>query len=117
MPEKRKYLTKAQKRFWHHVYFGQCAMCRAFIPPFGPGVHWDHRNPLGLTGTNEDDNWQPLCDVCDAIKTPADQRRIAKAKRLVAREDGTRRPRKAIPGRKLGDAKLKRGFDGKVSNR
>jgi hypothetical protein len=44
-------------------------------------VEFDHVIPLGLGGLNNIDNWAALCPRCHRIKTKADLKRIAKAKR------------------------------------
>lgn len=48
---------------------------------------WDHRVPLGMTGTNHPTNIDPLPrHTHETVKTPADLAAIAKAKRLAAEQ-------------------------------
>jgi hypothetical protein len=99
---RRKYLTKGQKLERHAAFYGRCGNCWVEVPVSGPGVHWDHRNPLGLTGTNDLENWQPLCDDCDAEKTPNDWKSIAKSNRLIKKNAPPETRALAKPkGRKL----------------
>ena len=62
-------------------------------------VEIDHVAPLALGGRDEDGNCEGLCRACHLIKTRADVKAIAKANRIIARRNGTRRPRKPIPAR------------------
>ena len=75
---------------------GKCADCS------GPGPFIiDHPAILWMGAPDEDEDCRPLCATCDGKKTPGDLKRIAKVKRIIAREDGTRRPRKPIPSRPM----------------
>ncbi len=60
------------------------------------GLQVDHIICLGLGGKDRDDNLEPLCDPHHKAKTRRDKKLIAKANRLRAREDGTRRARQKI---------------------
>lgn len=44
-------------------------------------VEYDHVIPLGLGGSNAEDNWAALCPACHKTKTREDLRAIARAKR------------------------------------
>lgn len=59
----------------------------------------EHRIALALGGSNEDDNLYVVLVEPHREKTKEDVRAIAKAKRLEARQNGTRRERKPIPSR------------------
>ncbi len=82
MSEKRRALTRQQKLDVWQRQEGLCAICGR---PVGltMGVEWDHRVPLGLTGTNDLDNWQAIHIQCHRDKTTEDVNRIAKAKRMA----------------------------------
>jgi hypothetical protein len=54
-----------------------CFACRRPVED----VEFDHVIPLSLGGANSLDNWAALCSSCHAVKTKADLKRIAKAKR------------------------------------
>lgn len=83
----------------------------------------DHEIQLWLSGPDDDAQMRPLCPACDKTKTANDAKIRAKVKRLIARENGTRRPRKPIPdrpfgpGRSMSNPNLKRGIDGRVTRR
>jgi hypothetical protein len=48
----------------------------------GPGVVYDHVNPLWLAGSDADEDIGPIhSDPCNKVKTKADAKRIAKTKR------------------------------------
>jgi 5-methylcytosine-specific restriction endonuclease McrA len=64
-----------------------------------PAVDVDHVLPLWSGGTNANDNLEALCVDCHKQKTAAEAKARAKAKRIEARENGTRRPRKPIANR------------------
>lgn len=73
---------------------GKCAKC------FGPGpFEIDHPLTLWMGAPDEDAECEPLCQACHAKKTAQDATDRAKVKRIIAREDGTRRERRPIPGR------------------
>lgn len=64
---------------------------KAIVAVFERWHDWDHRNPLGLTGTNHPTNIDPLPRAYhQAVKTPADLAAIAKAKRLAAEQEAFR---------------------------
>jgi len=68
----------------------------------------EHRVPLALGGTNDDDNLYIVIPAAHREKTKDDVRKIAKVKRIEARLNGTRRERKPIPSR--GFEKPKDGY-------
>ena len=65
----------------------------------------DHENPLWISSRDDDLNLRPLHFACHKKKTAIDLTVIAKIKRIIAREDGTRRPRKAIQSRGFSNQK------------
>lgn len=73
----------------------------------------DHIVALELGGADDFPNLVPLCRDHHKEKTRHDVWMIAKARRIRAREDGTRRERKAILSPGFSKA-LTRGFDGIV---
>ena len=77
---KRRPMTPARMhRIWLRVV-GVCWMCGAVTPERGEGVRYDHKLPLELGGSDEDENIFPLHrEPCDRIKTAADRVRIDKA--------------------------------------
>jgi 5-methylcytosine-specific restriction endonuclease McrA len=76
----------------------------------------DHILPLWLGGSNREKNLEGLCPAHHAAKTKAEASLRAKAKRREQRDQGTRRPRKAIPSRGF-QRDLSKGFDGIVRPR
>jgi 5-methylcytosine-specific restriction endonuclease McrA len=80
------------------------------------GLELDHFVALAIGGKDTDDNLRPLCPAHHKQKTALDAKLIAKCRRIIAREDGTRRERTAIPSRDF-PKDLTRGFDGKVRQR
>lgn len=76
----------------------------------------DHIIPLWCGGSNRDENLEGLCQPCHLQKTKAEAKARAKANRIVARDNGTRRVRKPIASRGF-DKTQTRGFDGKVRPR
>jgi 5-methylcytosine-specific restriction endonuclease McrA len=68
-----------------------CGLCGLPIAP-GEAFEVDHRVPLGLGGSEDDSNLEPLHIACHKTKTAADLRSIAKAKRIKAKHDGTYPP-------------------------
>ena len=76
---------------------GLCAACGASLEP--SAAHLDHWGVLWITGDDSDGAIEAICVPCHREKTKADQGVIGHIKRIIARQDGTRRPRKAIPQR------------------
>ncbi len=68
---------------------GVCIICRLKImrPPWTV----EHIIPLGLGGTDTDDNCGPAHEDCRRKKDKADMRSIAKAKRMKARHIGIKK--------------------------
>ncbi|MNS32335.1 hypothetical protein D3C72_644140 [compost metagenome] len=99
--EKRKPLTRAEFGQLMIDQEGKCACgCGLKLQPMGEGVIDEHRVPLALGGTNHLSNRHLFRKPCAKAKTSdRDAPAIAKVKRIEARLNGTRRPRKPIPGR------------------
>lgn len=116
--DKRKPLTRRETIQLMLDQEGRCGCgCGVKLDPMGEGVIDEHVIPLGIReNANELANRALYRKPCAARKTPGDQSAIAKCKRLVARQEGTRRARKAIPSRGF-DKTQTRGFDGKVRPR
>jgi hypothetical protein len=94
---------------------GRCACpCGEKLNALTEGVTDEHRIALALGGTNDLSNRELWRTPCAKAKTAKkDQPAIAKCNRIIARENGTRRERKAIPSRGF-QRTMTRGFDGKV---
>jgi 5-methylcytosine-specific restriction endonuclease McrA len=89
--------------------FVWCAGCNAHLSSRAEFVY-DHLIALELGGKDDASNVRPLCLRCHAIKTPLDQKLIAKAKRLAG-ETGKARKRRPLPfGR---SDKYKQTIDGR----
>lgn len=54
---------------------------------------YDHRNPDWMGGDNSLENCQVLGMCCDDVKTPQDQKAIAKVKRIRQKHQGIKSPR------------------------
>ena len=78
----RAAMTPARKaRIWN-ARKGKCWFCGQPVPESGPDVRYDHKLPLDLGGTDDDENIWPIHrEPCDRIKTAADAQRIAKHRR------------------------------------
>ncbi|QTC88069.1 hypothetical protein [Brevundimonas pondensis] len=116
--EKRKPLTRAEFGQLMIDQEGRCDCgCGLKLQPMGEGVIDEHRVPLALGGTNDLSNRHLFRKPCAKAKTSdRDTPAIAKVKRIEARLNGTRRPRKPIPSPGF-DKTKSRGFDGKVRAR
>jgi hypothetical protein len=116
--DKRKPLTRRETIQLMLDQEGRCGCgCGVKLDPMGEGVIDEHVIPLGIReNANELANRALYRKPCAARKTPGDQSAIAKCKRLVARQEGTRRARQPIPSRGF-QRHLTKGFDGKVRPR
>ena len=103
-------MTKARRLRIYLACNGRC-VCGCKVEMVGTVI--DHRIPLFMGGADDDTNLRFLCGPCDRIKTGGDKGDIGKVRRILARNDGTRRPRKVIPSRGFDKTKTKR-FDGTV---
>ena len=95
----RKSMSEARKRRIWAAAGGVCYHCGEPVPMLGPDVRYDHVIQIWITRRDDDADVSPAHTACDAPKTANDAKIRAKIKRLIAREDGTRKPRKAIPSR------------------
>ncbi len=78
----RSHMTMTRRVRLHGLAEGLCAWCKQPVEIAGPNVVYDHRIPLTLGGSDEDDNIRPLHAVpCDKQKTAFDKRVIAKVER------------------------------------
>lgn len=78
----RTTMTLARKTRLHGLSAGLCAWCKHPVEVSGPSVVYDHRIPLTLGGSDEDENIRPLhATPCDKQKTALDKRIIAKVER------------------------------------
>lgn len=83
----RKSMHLARKRRIHERDNGLCWLCRLPVEMTGPGVRYDHRNPLWITQDDSDEGISPAHTACDAPKTKIDQTIIAKVKRIIRKAD------------------------------
>ena len=80
--DKRRTMTRARKERIHAMRGGLCWGCGLPVDIHGPGVVYDHRNPLTIKGSDADSEIWPLHKACDSEKTNRrDKPRIAKTKR------------------------------------
>jgi len=96
-PTKRKAMTPARRLRVFNAASGRCQCgCSEKLRP-----DWEveHRIPLSIGGTEDDSNLEAWNAVCHQRKTSGEAGPRAKVARIIAREDGTRRPRKPIPAR------------------
>lgn len=82
--KKRKSLTKADKDKILKRQKYKCAMCPKDLSK--TVVHFDHKKPLALGGSDTLRNYQALCPTCHAEKTREDRSKIAKRKRKRKKE-------------------------------
>ena len=70
-PIDREYLTQTQKDqlFKNSDYC--CAICGVKIEAGVQGLQADHKIPLSRGGSNEIENWQPMCNNCNVGKRSA----------------------------------------------
>ena len=77
--KKRSRLTKADKDNILKRQKYKCARCPRDLTR--TVVHFDHKKPLALGGSDTLRNYQALCPTCHAEKTREDRSKIAKRKR------------------------------------
>lgn len=109
----RRSMTKARRLRIYLRCNGRC-VCGAKVPMEGTVI--DHPITLWMGGPDEDDQLVYLCGPCDKIKTAKDAGDRAKVKRIIARENGTRRPRKAIKSAGF-NTRLRKKMNGTVEVR
>jgi len=87
-------MSKARRLRIYLACNGRC-ICGEKVPMEGTTI--DHPIQLWMGGLDDDSELRFMCDDCDKPKTAKDATNRAKVKRIIARENGTRKPRKAIP--------------------
>ncbi len=95
----RKPMTPKQRVEFFARHGGVCWICKEKI---GPTEDWDDEHVIDRWTSADDslENRRPAHRLgCHPAKTKADAKVRGKIKRIIAREDGTRRPRQAIPQR------------------
>lgn len=95
----RKALTPKQRAELFETHGGRCYLCGEKI---GAGEPWDDEHVIDRWTSGDDSlaNRRPAHRLkCHPEKTAADAAKRGKVKRIIAREDGTRRPRQPIPKR------------------
>lgn len=113
---KRRRLTKSQRIDVLHANGGICWLCELSINPVKEAWEVEHCIPLGLGGADDASNMKPAHKSCHREKTNGDMTKIAKAKRVKAKHEGSYRPtRNPVPGSKSG--RLKKCMDGSVIDR
>ena len=112
-PTPRASMTKARRLRIYIACNGRCT-CGAKVEMAGTVI--DHRIPLFMGGADDDSNLRFLCAACDRVKTSGDLKGCAKVRRIIAREDGSRRPRQPILSRGFDKTKTKK-FNGEVVSR
>lgn len=114
---KRRKLTKKQRLDVFSAHSGRCHICGVTINlAKGDEFEVEHVVAFGLGGADDPSNWRPAHPDCHAVKTRSDVTRIAKAKRVKAKHEGTFRPaRHKLPGgkghylkKKVGGATVRR---------
>lgn len=114
---KRGAMTPARKRRIWEAAKGLCEVCGDPVEASGPTVRFDHRVPLWTSGDDSDANIRPIHrQRCDEKKCADDMGDIAKIKRLIAKREGTAKPKRPIPNRGFNKT-ITKGFDGKVRRR
>jgi len=101
--EKRKRPTLSQQ-VKSLLKIGRCPSCNGSLCE---GGEWDHRVPLALGGTNDDENWQILCRTCHSSKSHgskatsygSDIHAIAKVRRIQKKQAGMEKLKQKIPSR------------------
>ena len=101
----RSTMTPARRERIHAAHAGLCGVCGQ--PVALDECEIDHRIAHWISRRDDDANLWPMHVACHRgaggqSKTAWDRKIIAKIKRIIARREGTRRPRKAIPNRGFG---------------
>jgi hypothetical protein len=64
-PKIRENLSSKDKRILAKRFNHKCAVCDDMLEK---KFQWDHKVPIARNGTNDVDNYQPLCNDCHLIK-------------------------------------------------
>ncbi len=83
--KKRKRLAKASKTLILDSQQYKCASCKTDISKLP--VHFDHRIPLAMGGSDEVENRQALCPNCHAVKSQRDALEISRSAQRKARPE------------------------------
>ena len=109
----RKSLTRNQRIDVLWSGNGRCHICGEIINTAREDFEVEHVIPLALGGPDTPLNMRAAHITCHRMKTKADTRQIAKAKRVKAKHEGTYRPSRSP----LTHPTLKRKMDGTVVDR
>jgi len=109
----RKSLTRNQRLGVLFCSFGRCHICGEIINTAREDFEVEHVIPIALGGPDTTQNMRAAHIPCHRMKTKADARQIAKAKRVAAKHTGTAPP----PRSPLTHPTLKRKMDGTVVDR
>ena len=109
MTRRREFSAKTKRAAWeragHH-----CEECSVLIKPEN-GPEYDHRIEDYFNGGNSLDNCRVLCIGCHKTKTRKQSAIIAKSRRLLKKQAGLTRKKKAINNRGF---TAWRNFSGKI---
>lgn len=101
----RRAMTPARRfRIWV-LHDGICGLCAA--PVALRACEVEHRVPIAMGGADEDGNLEVVHPRCHKLKTAADMKALAKARRLSG-ETGATRHKRPIASRGLETPKVKR---------
>lgn len=109
---KRRHLSTKDRASIFAAGGGDCYLCGGKIA-IGEAWEAEHPIPFALGGDDSVEALRPAHVKCHRAKTDQDVTRIAKAKRVAAKNDGTyRAPRAVIPGSK--GSRFKKKLNGAV---
>lgn len=109
-------MTAKRRKAIFHEAGGICHICA--LPIDADNERWEveHVIPIKLGGIDDFPNTQPAHTSCHKAKTKGDITRIAKAKRVEKKHNGTfRPPRNIVPGSKA--SRFKKKLNGTVEIR
>lgn len=72
--QKREPRARPSRKLWNKIldeFDYRCAHCGSQAP--GVKLSPDHKIPRARGGSNEEENWQPLCEQCNNLKSSACQ--------------------------------------------
>lgn len=113
---KRRCISKAMRFAIYDAAQGRCHICGEVIDLATEKMEIEHQVPSALGGKEDFSNLQPAHVHCHSAKTKTDVTRIAKAKRVERKHNGTfRPPRHIMAGSKA--SKYRKCLNGKVTLR
>lgn len=113
---KRRSISKAMRFAIYEAAEGRCHICGEVIDLATEKMEVEHQVPFALGGKEDLSNLKPAHPLCHAEKTKQDVTRIAKAKRVEKKHNGTfRAPRHIVAGSKA--SKYRKSLNGKVTLR